>query len=178
MRKGLRTASIAAVFIGAAALGLPSAASASSIYPPTDACSIDPSTMTPGGTVVFSCSEDTFGPEEQVTVTVTGENGADTTFGFVKFAISTGSYNTTSGDAGQIDGVSITLPNNASGVYNVAAVSPSSAGGISSVTIVEDGVPLAGTGGDAGVLALWAGGGLVLLAGGAIAVIAARRRRP
>lgn len=178
MRKALRTASIAAALIGAATLGLPAAASASSIYPPTDACSVDPTTMTAGGTVAFSCSEGTFAASEPVTVTITGENGAAATFGFVHFAITTGSYNTTSGEAGELAAVNITLPSNASGVYNIAAVSPSSAGGISSVTVgaADDGA-LPSTGGDPAAVALWAGGGLLLLAGGAVAIAVARRRK-
>lgn len=178
MRNTILNASMMAALLGVAIIGFPAAASASSIYPPTDACSIEPSTMTAGGTVVFECGGGTFGIDEPVTITVTGENGAGTTFGLVQFAISTGSYNTTSGAAGELAGVSITLPDDASGVYNVAAVSPSSAGGISSVTIAAaDGEALPNTGGDAGALALWAGGGLVLLAGGAVAIAAARRRR-
>jgi len=177
MRKVLRTASIAAALVGAAVIGLPISAAASSIYPPTDACSVDPTTIAPGGTVVFSCSEGTFGSSEPVTVTITGENGAGATLGFVKFAISTASYNTTSAEGGELPGVSITLPSNATGVYNIAAVSPSSAGGISSVTITgDDGEALPGTGGDPAAVALWAGGGLLLLASGAVAIAVARRR--
>lgn len=178
MRKALRTATIVMALTGVAAFCVPAAASASSIYPPTDACSVEPSAMTAGGTVVFECSEGTFGTSEPVTVTVTGESGADATFSFVQFAISTGSYNTTSGEAGELAGVSITLPNNATGVYNIAAVSPSSAGGISSVTITPDsGEALPSTGGDPAAVALWAGGGLLLLAGGAVAIAVARRRK-
>jgi len=176
--KTLRKALATAVLVSAAALAMPGAANASSIYPPTDACTAD-ATVTAGGVVTFSCDAATFAANEPVTVTITGENGSDASFAFVKFALSTGAYTTQSGASGELPGVSITLPNDAEGVYNIAAISPSSAGGTASVTIVsDDGDPLANTGGDGTTLALWAGGAVVLLAGGAaVLAVAARKRR-
>ncbi len=167
------------VGLAAALLAMPQVAHASStLYPPSDACRVTPATTTPASTVVFSCNEGTFGSDEAVKITVTGENGSGVVFGFVRTAIDTGSYTSRSGAAGELGGVTIALPSDANGVYNIAAVSPSSAGGTASVTVTAGGdstIPT--TGGDSTQVALWAGGGLVLLAGGAIAVAAAARRR-
>lgn len=86
--------------------------------------------------------------------TVTGENGGSATLG-----------------------TTIVLPSDASGIYNIAAVSSSSAGGTASVTVTASGEEnLPTTGGDAGTIGLWAGAGLLVIAGGAVAVAASVRR--
>lgn len=177
MRLRVSSALAALALAGLGVLALPGAAQASSIYPPSDACQVTPSTTTPGSTVVFSCADGTFAANENVKITVTGENGSGSTFGVVRFAVTTGAYDTTSGAAGELDGTRITLASDASGVYNIAAVSASSAGSTASVTVSATGTGLPSTGGDSQTVALWAGGGLLLVAGGAIAVAAAVRRR-
>lgn len=177
MRLRVTPALTVAALVGIGVFVAPGAAQASSIYPPSDACQVTPSATTPGSTVVFSCAEGTFASDEDVKITVTGENGGGSTFGFVRFAVTTGAYDTTSGAAGELAGTRITLASDASGIYNIAAVSASSAGGTASVTVTASGSGLPSTGGDSQAVALWAGGGLLLVAGGAIAVGAAVRRR-
>lgn len=167
----------ALALVGAGVAAAP-AAQASTIYPPSDACRVTPSTATAGSTLVFSCAAGTFGADEPVKVTITGENGSGATFGFVRFAVTTGAYDTVSGPSGELADTRIILASDASGVYNIAAVSASSAGGTASATVAAPGsTGLPSTGGDVQALALWAGGATVLVAGGALAVAAAVRRR-
>lgn len=176
MRRLTRFALVASLVAGSA-LALPEAATAAGvIYPPSDACSVSPSTAGANETLDFSCGDSTFGPDETVTITVTGENGAGATFAFVKFAVSTGSTVRTSSATGALPAVSITLPSNASGVYNIEAISATSAGGVASATVAADG-QLPVTGGDSSqLLGLWIGGGTLLVAGAAIAIATAVRR--
>lgn len=176
MRRLTRSALVAALVAGSA-LALPEAATAAGvIYPPSDACSVSPSAAGANETLDFFCGDATFGPNETVTITVTGENGAGATFAFVKFAVSTGSTVRTSTAAGALPPVSITLPSDARGVYNIEAISSTSAGGVASATIAADG-QLPVTGGDSSqLLGLWIGGGTLLIAGAAIAIATAVRR--
>lgn len=173
-----RLAQGAAASLVAALLALaPVAAHASTIYPPVDSCTTSPAGVAPGATLSFSCAARTFGANEPVTITVTGQNGADVSFGMVRFAISTGSITRTSDADGALDAVRITLPSNASGVYNIAAVSRSSAGGTASASITgADGLPT--TGGDSTQLVgVWVGGGALVLAGVVVLIALAVRRR-
>lgn len=176
MRRLTRFALVASLVAGSA-LALPEAATAAGvIYPPSDACSVSQSTAGANETLDFACGDSTFGPDETVTITVTGENGAGATFAFVKFAVSTGSTVRTSSATGALPAVSITLPSNASGVYNIEAISATSAGGVASATVAADG-QLPVTGGDSSqLLGLWIGGGTLLVAGAAIAIATAVRR--
>lgn len=173
----------AAVALAAAAtLALPVAAQADTIYPPSNACSVVPTVITPGATVTFSCTDGTFSPGEFVSITVEGPTSAE--IGFVKFAVtSTGSSEATS--TGALAGVPISFPSNASGVYNITAVSETSAGGTASASISTGSAAggssssgqLPATGLDSGsLLGLWVGGGAIVLAGGALAVAATVRR--
>lgn len=169
--------------IGASLLSLllvlaPVSAQASTIYPPVDACSTSPASIGPGAAIAFSCAARTFGADENVTITITGQDGHSAAFGMVRFVISTGSITRTSGADGALDTVHITLPPSASGVYNIAAISRSSAGGTASASITgADGLPT--TGGDSGqLIGVWVGGGALVLAGLTVLVaLAARRRR-
>ena len=165
-----------AAAISIAAVAAPSAASASTIYPPAGSCTTSPATMTAGSTVTFACSGGTFSAEEPVTVTVTGENGADSTFGMIRMAISTASAGFTSTSEGALEPVRITLPANASGTYNIAAVSPTSAGGTAAASITTaEGLPTTGL--DQSSLAIvWIGGGALLAAGAVLAIVAGVRR--
>lgn len=176
MAHRLTRVAIAAAIVAGSALALPQAANASVIYPPSNACAVNPSAASAGETIVFSCDADTFSPNEDVTITITGENGADANFGFVKFAVSTGNTTRTSTDTGALAAVEITLPSDASGVYNIEALSATSAGGVASPTVSADG-NLPATGSDnAQLLGLWIGGGTLVLAGGAIAIATTVRR--
>ncbi|MCT9819064.1 LPXTG cell wall anchor domain-containing protein [Microbacterium sp. W1N] len=171
-----RKALFASALIAAAVLGAPVAAQASSIYPPSDACAVTPATSTPSGVLTFSCDDGTFSANEAVKVTITGESGDDVAWGMVKFAIATGSTDTTSGANGELAPLRITLPANATGVYNIAAVSATSAGGAASATVSTGGSGLPSTGGDATAVAIWTGAGLLAVAAGAVTVAAVRRR--
>ena len=73
--------------------------------------------------------------------------------------------------------MSITLPTDARGTYNIAAISATSAGGTAAVTVTNDSGGLPVTGLDsASLTGLWIGGALLVLAGGGLAVWAAIRR--
>jgi len=167
---------------GTAVIGLalaltPLTAHASTIYPPVDSCSTTSATAAAGAELAFSCTARTFSANEAVTITVTGENGREVAFAIARFAISTGSTVRTSDADGALAPVRITLPADASGVYNIAAISRSSAGAVASVSIVgSDGLPT--TGGDSGQLVgVWVGGGALLLAGATVLIALAVRRR-
>lgn len=168
--------------IGAAALtaailfAAPVAASASTIYPPSDACTATPATVTAGGVTAFSCGPQTFSADETVTITVTGENGSSAQVGMVRFAISTAHGSAQSAADGSLGPVNITLPSDASGTYNIAAVSPTSAGGAAAVSITTDDGDLATTGGGTAPLGLWVGGGALVLAGAALVSAVLMRR--
>jgi LPXTG-motif cell wall-anchored protein len=163
-----------ALAIGAV-LAVPAAASASTIYPPTGSCTT-PAAAQAGSTITFECDAETFSADESITVTVTGANGADARIGMVRFAITTASSIVTSEADGSLEAIDIALPANASGTYNIAAVSASSAGGTAAVTIAgADGLPTTGLD-QSQTLALWIGGSAILLAGAALAVVAAVRR--
>ena len=167
----------AAGVLGVALAAVPLTAQASTIYPPVDACQSAPASVAAGETLEFSCEAGTFGADEPVTITVTGENGAGATFGFARFAVTTGSVQRTSDANGSLPVVRVTLPSNATGVYNIAAISPTSAGGTASASITgADGLP--STGGDSAQLAgLWIGGGALVLAGAIVVIAMAVRRR-
>lgn len=95
----------------------------------------------------------------------------------VRLGISTGSITRTSDANGALGEVRIVLPSSASGVYNIAAISRSSAGGTASASITgADGLPR--TGGDSGqLIGVWVGGGALVLAGAVVLVALAVRRR-
>lgn len=168
---------VASGLIALFAWAAPTAVHASSDYPPVDSCESSDAAVAAGAEFVFSCQGATFGSNEPVTVTVTGQNATSATFAFVRFGISTLSRTYTSTATGALEGVRITLPPNGSGIYNIAAVSPSSVGGTTSVSIVgADGLPT--TGGDsAQLVGVWIGGGALLLAGVVIIVAVWLRRR-
>jgi LPXTG-motif cell wall-anchored protein len=186
MKYMIRNTAAAAVLVAGAILAMPLAADAATIYPPANVCST-PATAGPSGTIAFKCADGTFAPHEKVTITVEGENGAGAKIGFVAIAaVTTASGTAESTSSGALAAVPITLPSNASGVYNISAVSASSSGGTASVSISttagsgssgSSGSTLPVTGIDAGsLLGVWIGGGALVLAGGAIAVATSVRR--
>jgi LPXTG-motif cell wall-anchored protein len=177
MKQTLRRFVAIVTIVVAAVLALPVAAQASDIYPPSGSCTVSPSTIAPGGSVTFSCVAGTFSEDETVTITVTGENGAAASIGMLRFAITTASGTSMSAADGSLAAVSITLPASASGIYNIAAVSATSAGGTAAVTVTTGSGGLPSTGLDSGTtLGLWIGGAALVLVGGTLAVVAAVRR--
>ncbi|MDE0545351.1 cell wall protein [Microbacterium sp. C7(2022)] len=177
-RTRLARAAAGAALAGAFTLAGPAVAQASTIYPPAGSCTATPTTTSAGGTVQFECAEGTFSGDEEVTITVTGENGGSATIGMVRTAISTVSDTAPSEADGSLAALPITFPTDASGTYNIAAVSPTSAGGTATVTVTTDSSGLPVTGLDSGtMMGLWIGGGALLLAGGALAITAVARRR-
>ncbi len=157
---------------------MPASVEANVIYPPSGSCTASPATLDPGDLFRFQCAPGTFSSSESVTITVTGENGAAADIGMVRFAITTASGSTTSDLDGSIAPVEITLPEDASGTYNIAAVSSTSAGGTAAVTVTPPDGPLPVTGLDsASMFGLVVGGGALLLAGVALALAALLRRR-
>lgn len=173
-----RTVPLVTALVAASLFAFAPAASASTIYPPSGSCTTAPTATTAGGTVQFACQAGTFAPAEDITITVTGENGAASTIGMVRTAITTASGMARSDADGALPGIALTLPSDATGTYNVAALSASSAGGTAAVTIRAADGSLSATGVDGGALAalLIGGGGLVAL-GAVIAIVAAVRRR-
>src|SRR6478736_7803049 len=91
----LPRAAFAATLALGAVLAVPAAAHASTIYPPSGSCTTTP-TAQAGGTISFECAAETFSPDEAITITVTGENGAASRIGMLKFAITTASGNASS----------------------------------------------------------------------------------
>ncbi len=176
MTHRVRTIAVA-VLLALFSVSAPAAAQASSIYPPVDACGTTPAAVSLGEPFTLDCGEGTFSANETVTVTITGENAASSKVGAVRFAISTLSKTFTSTDAGALDGVTVTLPSDGSGIYNIAAVSATSAGGTGSVSVLgTDGLPT--TGGDsAQLMGLWIGGGALVLAGIVVVIAVVLRRR-
>jgi hypothetical protein len=177
MKQHFRTALAVSAIVALSALAVPSAAQANAIYPPSGSCTVSPTTAEAGSTVRFQCEAETFSSNEAVTITVTGENGADASIGMIKFAITTASGDATSTATGALPAVPITLPSNASGTYNIAAVSATSAGSTAAVSVQSNG-GLPATGLDSGTLVgLWIGGGALLLVGAALAIAAVVRRK-
>lgn len=179
MARRVHLAGSVVALVGALAIVAPTAAQASTIYPPSDSCTASPATAAPGARIEFSCSPETFSSNERVTITVTGENGTDARIGMVRLAISTASGFAQSQTDGSLRPVGITLPSNASGTYNIAAVSASSAGGTAAVSAsAGSDSALPSTGLDSGsLLGLWVGGGALVAAGAALGVTALVRRR-
>jgi hypothetical protein len=176
MRRTLHAISVA--IVGAAMFAVaPTAASAASLYPPVDACTTGGDGFSPGSTVGFECEAGTFTPNEPITITVTGERGDQATFAIVRADITTASVERTADSDGALGTVEIVLPD-ARGVYNIAAVSPTSAGGTASAVIdtsAEGALPISGFDGNQ-LLGLWVGGGALVLAGLVVVGAAAYRR--
>ena len=171
-----------AALVGAVAafaiLATPAAANAAGIYPPSGSCTTTTAAVQGGGSISFGCDAGTFAGDEPVTITVTGENGADAAIGMLRFAISTASSIVSSEADGSLDPVAITLPSNASGTYNIVAVSSTSAGGTAAVSITgADGLPATGLD-SSSTLGLWIGGAALVAAGAALALgVMLKRRR-
>ncbi len=178
MKRGLRVTSFLIAAMAVGGILVPASAEASTIYPPAGSCTASPATVAPGGTVEFGCLADTFSPDEDITVTVRGENGAAARIGMIRLAITTASGHARSAPDGSVDVVSLALPSDASGTYNIAAVSATSAGGSAAITITAADGSLSTTGLASGsLLGIWVGGAALVLAGVALAIGAVARLR-
>lgn len=124
-------------------------------------------TITAGGTYDFSG----FTAGADVTFTLVGENAAGASLAYAKLAVNSSSPVTKTASETGVATVSVTLPSNASGSYELSATgtrASSEAGGSST---------LPSTGGDSdSLLGIWIGGGALVLAGATIAVGASVRR--
>ncbi|MDJ1114435.1 cell wall protein [Microbacterium dauci] len=167
-----------AIVSAALLVAAPAAASAATLYPPVDACTTGSDDFSPGSTVGFDCEAGTFTPGERITITVTGERGDQVTFATVRTDITTASVVRTADADGALGTLEIVLPDDARGVYNIAAVSPTSAGGTASAVIdtsAEGVLPISGFDGNQ-LLGLWVGGGALVFAGLVVVGAAAYRR--
>lgn len=174
----LRSILAATAVAAAVVFATPAVAQASTIYPPSGSCTTSPPTVTPGSTTTFACKAETFSPGDDVTITVTGENGSDAVIGMVKLAPSTASGNVVAQSDGSLAGVKITFPSSARGTYNIAAISSTSAGSTAAVTVTNADGSLPATGLDSTTLTgLFIGGGILLVGGAALAVVAMVRRQ-
>ena len=193
MRLPFPKAAATAVLVAAFALAAPVAASAET-YPPSgstsDAINVSSPTVAPGGTVTIAFDAGTFVPDEEVRLSITGENASDASLLalIVRTAIQTERLGTVpaSGD-GSAPAFRVRLPSNASGNYVFSATADSLALPLTTtVTVVAAGVGADGSSGDliattgtdsAMLLGLWVGGGALLLAGGAVVVATTVRRQ-
>lgn len=175
MKLRLTKAAAVATLVAGALFAAPAAALA---YTPT-APDGNSTSVAPGGTVTVPFNG--FAPNEGVTFTLTGENGAGASLAAAKFVVNSSAPLTKTANAAGNVSVAVTLPTNAVGNYTLVAdgaISPS-------VTVTIAATPVAGggagtlpaTGGDnAALLGLWIGGGALVLAGGSIAVASTVRR--
>ncbi|MBA8816865.1 hypothetical protein FHX48_001958 [Microbacterium halimionae] len=174
VKASLARATAALILSAAAVVASPLAASASA-YPASDSAQVSSATIEQGGSVDLSVADGTFIPGETVTITVTGQNANEITFGMVRFAVETKTYADAKANSdGGLDPVSINFPENANGAYNIAVFSSSSPG--DTVTVTVGSLPTTGFQ-SASLLGFWVGGGALVLAGGAIAVAATVHRQ-
>lgn len=184
MKHKISKAAAALAVAIAAVFAAPAVASA---YTPTPA-GPETITITPGGTVPVQFTG--FEPGEQVTFTLTGEGVGPDNLAFVSFAVTSTSVTKDASEDGAAT-ATVTLPDDATGTYTLAAVG-SESGAAEPVTIAlaapaggdggtddgsAGGPALGDTGfdGDA-LLGLWVGGGVLVLAGASIAVATSVRR--
>jgi len=173
----VRTAIAVATIAVAAGLAAPAAAGASDIYPPSGSCTVSPATAVAERAVTFECMPETFSSGERVTVTVTGAGGGATQIGMLRMAVTTASGTARAEADGSLSEVSITLPADAAGIYNIAAISRTSAGGTAALNVSGGSGGLSTTGIDGATLVgLLIGGGVLVVSGGVLAVVAMRRR--
>lgn len=174
----------AAISLAAAALMAPTAASA---YVDPAAVVATPSTITPGQSSTFTTTGAPFSGDEDVLISITGENASGATLGMVKAAVETNTTLRTRAKAGAL-AVPIAFPANAVGTYDLTFTGQTSGKVVHAQVLVSSGSSapttppspngLAKTGIDDGATAgLWVAGGALILAGAAVGVGAAARRR-
>ncbi|MDF2664164.1 MAG: in-like serine protease [Microbacterium sp.] len=176
----------AALSLAAVALLAPTAANA---YVDPSAAIATPSTIAPGQTSTFTTNGAPFTDDEDVLISITGENASGATLGMVKTAIETNTVLRTRAKAGAL-AVPIVFPSNAIGTYDLTFTGTVSGKVLHARVVVskESASPstppststLAKTGIDGGTTAgLWIAGGALIVTGAAVGVGAVlRRRRP
>jgi hypothetical protein len=127
-----------------------------------------PTTITPGGSGTFTFSD--FEPNEPVTFTLTGENGAGATL--AALAAVTSASLVKNADAAGNASVTVTLPSNASGTYTLTAAGANGTPGTSFTVPAA----LGATGADISPIMLWGAVGIVGLGVIALIVVSAVRR--
>lgn len=173
----LRAFLAASAIVVCGVFATPAAALGSTIYPPSQSCTAAPTTLPPGGTTSLACDAATFSASEDVTITVTGEDGRDAVVGMVKFAPSTASGAAVAEPDGSLAAVEIRFPSSARGTYNIAAFSATSAGGTAAVTVTNADGSIPATGLDGAALTgVWIGGGILLVGGAALVIVGIVRR--
>ncbi len=172
---------LAGLAIAAAALFV--APAAAQAYIPTGDIT-GPATVGAGGSGTFSFNG--YDPNEQVSFTLTGENGAGASLGSVVAAVSSANIVKGTDGSGAVS-VTVTLPSNATGAYTLTGTGLSS-GAIGSI-VFSAGSSTGGsaTGGSTGglpntgatipTLGLWAGGGLLALGAAFVIVLTIVRRQ-
>jgi LPXTG-motif cell wall-anchored protein len=169
--KSLRTKIAAVVIAVAAIVAAPAAANAYTPVAPAGTNFV----TSPGGTVTVPFTG--FAPDENVSFTLTGENGSGATLAVVKTAVTSKSH-VKQADASGAVSVTVTLPSNATGSYALTATGLGS-GASTAVTITASasgGLPATGVD-SASLMGVWIGGGVLLLGGLAVTVFAVRRQR-
>jgi hypothetical protein len=180
---------VAGLIVAAAAvLASPLAANAQT-YVPTDSCSITPSAVVAGGTATFSAFAGTFGASQNVAFSITGHDSSN--------AILSSGSTSGAGDptfitaANGSSTVSIKLPSDAAGNYQVTGVASNGDLSQCTLTVLDSADPATLTDpsdpSDPGALAHtgqvvytsigWVGGGIVLAGVGLLVARRFGRRR-
>jgi hypothetical protein len=152
---------------------------------------VAPSAIVPGEPTPMPTPAGIFVPGEDVTFTLVGEGVTDASLGMIVAAAVSSTSETVAAEDDGSAVVTVTLPENASGSYSLAAVSESGASyafpaiaaaadgtdGTDDGTTDDGGPAIADTGFDGEqLLGLWIGGGILVLAGASIAVATSVRR--
>lgn len=169
----------AALSLAAAAFLAPTAANA---YTDPFVVVATPSTFAAGNVSVFTTDEAPFQGDEEIAISVTGENANGVTLGVVKAVRETSTSLRTRGVAGKLN-VPLRFPSTASGRYDLTFTGLTS--GVvahASVFVTAPTSPstggLAVTGSDPGsTVGLWVAGGALVATGTVLGVGAAARRR-
>ncbi|WP_159498940.1 hypothetical protein [Microbacterium sp. 18062] len=176
-------AAIAAAAVSAVVVLAPGVATAST-YPVTGGCAATPTVTTPGSVVDFSCTEDTFLGDEDVTVTITGEEASGSTFAVIKTAVSSASTLTRAQSDGSTSVIRITLGNQTTGSYEISAVGETSGRiGTAPVRVVtsstggaSSGLPVTGGSADSALAPMLVGVGAIVVGGVVLTAGAIARR--
>jgi len=174
----------AALSLAAAALMAPTTANA---YVDPTAVVATPSTITPGQSSTFTTRDAPFDNNEEVLISITGNNANSAKLAMVKTAMETNTSLRTRAQTGKLN-VAVAFPADASGTYNLtftgsvsgtvrhAQVVIGSTGPTPSTPPAKGGLATTGVDGGA-TTGLWIAGGSLIAAGAAVGVGAVTRRR-
>jgi hypothetical protein len=178
------------LLVAAATLAAPAAANAVD-YTSGGDCTVSPSTLQGGETATLNCVAGTFGPSEDVSYVVSGQDGSDAHLASFTTSISTAHVVKLSNANGSAV-LLITVPRTASGAYQITGTGASShAVSTATVTVVpaddpsssgsssssSSGSGLADTGSVVSASLIAAGVGLALAGIVLLLIITGRRRR-